>query len=223
MKGAGQIRADAKEVGLKRYLTGQPCRRGHLAERFVRNGECVACKALADLAYSKANPDKLAAKMKVWKEANREHMRQYSKAYYSSHSEKHKALTTAWAKRNPEKVRAAVLANDEARKASAKKYRDANTALRKQRSQKYQRENKHMVAANAARRRARRLRATPQWADQEAIKAIYELASKQGLHVDHVIPLANPKVCGLHVETNLQLLTPRENLAKGNRLMAGFA
>ena len=32
----------AKAQGLKRYFTGRPCGRGHVAERFVADGRCVA-------------------------------------------------------------------------------------------------------------------------------------------------------------------------------------
>jgi hypothetical protein len=33
----------AKGQGLKRYFTGHPCGRGHVAERFVADGRCVQC------------------------------------------------------------------------------------------------------------------------------------------------------------------------------------
>ena len=41
-------------------------------------------------------------------------------------------------------------------------------------------------------------------------------AQDLGMHVDHVIPLRNRLVCGLHTQFNLQLLTPTENMRKGN-------
>lgn len=67
-------------------------------------------------------------------------------------------------------------------------------------------------------------RIVPPWADKDAIKATYRLAaiatSHTGMvwHVDHIYPIHGEKVCGLHVETNLQLLPAIENLAKGRRL-----
>ncbi|MEA9644477.1 hypothetical protein ABQF78_008185 [Xanthomonas campestris] len=36
-------RADAIRPGLSRYLTGKPCKRGHIAERRTRQGDCTDC------------------------------------------------------------------------------------------------------------------------------------------------------------------------------------
>lgn len=70
--------------------------------------------------------------------------------------------------------------------------------------------------------RHRRERMAP-WANGETIKALYEEAQRLSLetgvqhHVDHVIPLQGEFVSGLHVETNMQILPYRENIAKKNR------
>lgn len=72
-------------------------------------------------------------------------------------------------------------------------------------------------AAHGACRRAAQKQATPGWVDQAALLAIYEQAALSGKHVDHIIPLQHPDVCGLHVPWNLQLLTPTENMSKSNK------
>ena len=51
----------------------------------------------------------------------------------------------------------------------------------------------------------------------ELIKIVYEKAGAMGFEVDHVVPLQSKVVCGLHVWSNLQLLSQIENGKKGNR------
>jgi hypothetical protein len=68
------------------------------------------------------------------------------------------------------------------------------------------------------RRRLIETRATPSWANMDAIRAWYAFASvTPGVHVDHIVPLNSTLVCGLHCEFNLQLLPASENMSKGNR------
>jgi 5-methylcytosine-specific restriction endonuclease McrA len=83
-------------------------------------------------------------------------------------------------------------------------------------------ENKSRVLASNAKRRAAQLQRTPSWANDQLIAAYYKEAKRleelTGIefHVDHIIPLQGELVSGLHVETNLQLLTQHDNLRKGN-------
>lgn len=62
----------------------------------------------------------------------------------------------------------------------------------------------------------------PSWANLKAIREMYLEASRRGLEVDHVVPLKGTMVCGLHVEYNLQLLTPEENQAKRNSFVSDW-
>jgi hypothetical protein len=78
------------------------------------------------------------------------------------------------------------------------------------------------INANCAKRRASKLNATVGWADLDYIRDLYVNAREASkifgvkFHIDHIIPLINDKVCGLHCEGNLQVLPAGMNLAKGN-------
>ncbi len=82
-----------------------------------------------------------------------------------------------------------------------------------------------MIAAHAAKRKARKLQASPQWADQTKIAEIYAMCdeitrrTKIAHHVDHIVPLQGKTVCGLHVEYNLQIITAKENIRKHNKVI----
>lgn len=96
-------------------------------------------------------------------------------------------------------------------------YREEHLEQYKKYQTEYYTKNKESGIFNeyAARRRARKLHATPSWANLDIIKLIY--ANAEGAHVDHIIPLQGQLVCGLHIESNLQYLTPEENLKKSNK------
>ena len=71
-----------------------------------------------------------------------------------------------------------------------------------------------------AKRKARRVSATPSWADEDAIKRMYIVSRFlsehiEPYHVDHVIPLQGNNICGLHVEYNLDVIPALDNLRKG--------
>jgi hypothetical protein len=62
-------------------------------------------------------------------------------------------------------------------------------------------------------------RATPLWLTKVQRKAItdyYRRACWPLEHIDHIVPLEHPLVCGLNVPWNLQKIGWRANLLKGN-------
>lgn len=71
---------------------------------------------------------------------------------------------------------------------------------------------------NAIRKRRISEHQTPSWANIEKIEEIYR-NRPIGYHVDHIIPLNGDKVCGLHVENNLQYLISGDNLSKSNKFI----
>ena len=87
----------------------------------------------------------------------------------------------------------------------------------------HEKATREICNARGAKRRATKLDATPSWANHDKIKAIFKeaktLSKATGInyHVDHIDPLQSKLVCGLHVETNLQLLSSQENVSNSNK------
>ena len=87
----------------------------------------------------------------------------------------------------------------------------------------YAKENAGSINNRTAKRRAKKLKASPEWADNWKIKQYYTVARKltesTGIQfvVDHIIPLQSKIVSGLHVENNLQIITEHENAVKHNK------
>lgn len=65
--------------------------------------------------------------------------------------------------------------------------------------------------------------ARPQWSNKFFIEEAYRLAQmrselfKTQWEVDHIVPIRGSDVCGLHVETNLQVIPRSLNASKQNR------
>jgi 5-methylcytosine-specific restriction endonuclease McrA len=54
------------------YLTGEPCRHGHDAPRYVRNNECSACRAIRERVRRERDAEKRAAREKARYQADPE-------------------------------------------------------------------------------------------------------------------------------------------------------
>lgn len=137
-----------------------------------------------------------------------------------------RAMASAWAKANPDRAR------ERARRSHAKNqaerviknrlHRQANPGKNAAWRKTYYERNKAKHLAGVRRRQAALIQRLAPWADLGAIEAIYieaaRISKETGIphHVDHVIPLQGATVSGLHVETNLEIITATRNLEKGN-------
>lgn len=153
--------------------------------------------------WRKNNPEKL--KEYYAKESTKENSRKRTHQYYLRNKRQQHHKFREWRKNNPEK--------EISRRAE---YYRLNTDKVKEYTRFWYSKNKQRFVLYAANRRARKLQATPKWVDLDQIKQIYANCPK-GYHVDHIVPLRNPKVSGLHVPWNLQYLTAQENLSKNNK------
>ena len=189
-------RKEAKSSGLKRYFTNKLCLNGHVGERHTSNGVCCLCLHEHYIA-------------------NRKEIIARSRKRDIENHELTLAKNRAWRKANPDKARLSSLkwrtSNPEKRRAVQRAWRIANLCK---------------VASYAMRYHAGKYRATPIWACKSNIEFFYAEANRITIetgikhHVDHIVPLKSPVVCGLHVEHNLQILTEIENKSKGNRFDA---
>jgi 5-methylcytosine-specific restriction endonuclease McrA len=128
----------------------------------------------------------------------------------------------------------------EAAKAAGKRYYEKNrevviarAAARpheevREYKEKYKAANPELYKALTSVRKRRHRNATPPWITKEQklqIRQMYLQAQKltkmtgERYVVDHIIPLINDSVCGLHVPWNLRVMTQEENLKKSNKLL----
>jgi hypothetical protein len=152
--------------------------------------------------YGKENREKLGIAEKIYRKANPDKVAQWEATKYLRHKEKIIKATVEWGRRNKDK-----------RKATCDKWDAANIDKKR---------------AYVRTRQAKKRKAFPVWADESAIKEIYkqarqmELETGEKFHVDHIVPLQSPLVCGLHWEGNLQILPAYDNFQKHNRFWPGM-
>jgi len=86
--------------------------------------------------------------------------------------------------------------------------------------QRYSERHPGIHAMHTAAYRAQKIKATPKWLTEEHYKQIAEIYATcpKDCDVDHVVPLRNPYVSGLHVPWNLEHMKKLDNMSKGNRL-----
>ncbi len=136
--------------------------------------------------------------------------------------------TRRWRAENPEKVkeinRRGHAKHREKRNAAALEYRQEHLETLRALSRAWSKANPDKwVVTNTRRRLAVEAAIRRSEFDDLVIGEAYRLARLRSKptgvkwHVDHVVPINSPIVCGLHCATNIQLLTARENVSKGNR------
>lgn len=174
---------DADTQGLRRFFTRKLCRGGHLSERYVSDGSCVACTK----AKHKRNHDP-------------EKSREYQKAWRARNRNAVKVSALAWRTTNPEKQKAV-------RKKADRKYRETHPEKFREINRKRAKTpegilrkrlrglRKRLGANRFSESKLRMVGYTP----AEFIRHLestlptgmnYEDSKEAGYHLDHIVPLA---------------------------------
>lgn len=185
-------RSDAKATGAKYYFTGISCKHGHITLRKTK-GSCVEC---------------IKDETRKYAEKRKDYFREYSKSKAAQDAKRR------YYEQNRELVIARALARPvEKLREYRKRYKSNNPEVTRASLTAYKRKHRD---------------ATPHWlssAQRVAIRDMYLTAQRltkitgERYVVDHIVPLRNKIVCGLHVPWNLRVITQEDNLRKSNRLM----
>jgi len=183
---------------------------------FAKRGEglrnqCKPCRSEYHREWYKKNREAVLERVSNYKDDNPD----YNREYYSRTRE-HRL---EWQRKYDED-------NKLARASKQREHYRQNKGERDAYASQWRRDNPDKSNAYNAERRAGKLKATPSWLSEqhkESIAQVYAecstLSKETGEphHVDHIVPLKNPTVCGLHVPWNLQILTKQENSVKSNK------
>lgn len=189
------------------------CKRCGCDTIHYKDYKCKVCKGAYTKAYREKNAEAVAATQRKWEEANRERRKELRRNHYIANREASIAATKKW-----------IAENREHNLAWRRQHREVNRERVAAKKREWNRANPGRVAGHNRARAAGRKQATVSWADQQKIAAIYSEAAQFreagiDVHVDHLVPLKHPLVCGLHNEFNLRIVSAHENMSKHNQLL----
>lgn len=229
-------KAEAKSLGLKRYFTGVPCGRGHIAERSI-HGMCCECSDIAKKARRAANPgleskryrekhrERILAREQRWRDQNRESENKRLRDYYHANKERLAVRAKEIRDAEPERFKAYTAKTRVNRKEQIRKrvaeYHVKNREKRNKQGKEYRLKNMDRWRVYAAKRRALKAGIEFNYNSAEIRDILKMQKHKCGYckislkrlkwHIDHITPLSKG---GPNERSNLQILCPDCNLSK---------
>ena len=188
------------------------CKGNHGPHYYDENkNRCPECNAIWFKEYRKNNPEIVKRNRRTTHFRNHEENKQKLRDYGANNKERKKEYDKIYREENSEKI-----------KKNREEYKSKYPEKVKSAIKNHYENNKHVYIGYSAKRRTSKRNATPNWFEKEKIEALYEkckwLECLTGIkyEVDHIIPINNENVCGLHVWANLQILDKKLNRKKSN-------
>lgn len=194
----------AKERGLKHYFTGEPCSMGNICIRRTSSYNCQCIDHLLAIQTKRSTPENRKKEVeytKQWTKNNPDKVKVFRKGYSEKHSKTIVQNASKWGKNNPDKV--------------------------KNKARIWRSKNKPLIKSHDIKRRCLKLNATiiRDELTNFVIEEAYVLSKDREKlfnfkwHLDHMIPLINDNVCGLHIWNNFQVIPQCVNNSKSNKLI----
>lgn len=240
-------RFEAKTQGLKRYFTGEPCCRGHLAERITSSYACLLCFRERERLRRGADPEAERERQREWRSKNPGAAKARSRRYRTSNrgrlNQKVRIERAVLGERRDARLRrrreirekrpkARLTASELKRRRALriKRYENVNFESVAKYRKAWRLSNQDRLYAYNHRRRALKKNSSGAYTAAEArailLAQSYRCAycdadlRKVRRHLDHVVPISRG---GRNDRANLQYLCQPCNLSKGAKHPIDFA
>lgn len=194
--------------------------------------QCKACDAISRADYYQRNAEKRRAAAAEWKKKNPELAAQKLREWRKQNPEKIKAARKSWEEKNPGRVQQLNKEwhekNRESALANMAVYRQEHPEYFAKKAKEWRAENQELARTITRRYKARRKGASGSFTDADIErlkvaqrgKCCYCRKPLLKYHIDHIVPVSKG---GSNDPSNLQLLCPRCNISKGDKMPEVFA